>query len=55
MEKEIRTTQVRLWIDPGDATAQDIAELLTALSELNRAYGGVGFQVEDENDINVDG
>ena len=32
-----------LLIDPGDATEHDLAELYEALSELHRAYGGVGL------------
>jgi hypothetical protein len=31
---------LEFWIDPGDASAEDIAEFLIALSALHEAYGG---------------
>lgn len=36
------------YIDPGTATPEEIAELLIALSDLHRAFGGLGldFKVE---------
>jgi hypothetical protein len=39
----------RLWIKPGDASAQEIADVLIALSELHRAYGGSGLVFEPED------
>lgn len=38
-----------LYIDPGDASADDIRRLLNALSELHCAYGGLGlnFQIDE--------
>jgi hypothetical protein len=32
-----------LWIDPGDAPPELIADVLAAVSELHRAYGGNGL------------
>jgi hypothetical protein len=34
---------LELWIDPGDASAEVVAEVLVALSELYRAEGGAGL------------
>lgn len=36
-----------LYIDPGQATAQEIAEFYDALSELHRSSGGIGVTVTD--------
>ena len=38
-----------LWIEPGDASTEDIYEVLSALSDLNRACGGDGFTYETPN------
>lgn len=35
--------EFHLWIDPGDAPPEVISEVLSALSDLNRAYGGNGL------------
>ena len=35
---------LEVWVDPGDAEPEQIAELLTALSDLQRACGGVGLE-----------
>jgi len=35
-----------LWIDPGDASTEDVTELLVAISELHRALGGSGLVYE---------
>ncbi|MFC1783545.1 hypothetical protein ACFL02_08160 [Planctomycetota bacterium] len=35
--------QFDLWLDPGDADSADIQALFSALSELNRAAGGLGL------------
>jgi len=32
-----------LWIDPGNASAEDIGELFLAIDNLYRAYGGTGL------------
>lgn len=37
-----------VFIDPGQASAQDVAEVLISLSELNRASGGRGLKFEGE-------
>lgn len=37
-----------IWIDPGRASAQEIADVLVALSELHRAAGGAGLVVSDD-------
>ena len=34
-----------LYLDPGDATPEDIAELYLALSALHRAHGGMGLEI----------
>lgn len=41
--------EFNLWIDPGNASVDDIKELFSALSDLNRAHGGPGLTfVPDE-------
>ena len=35
-----------LWIDPGQASAQEIANFFIALSDLHRAHGGSGLHFE---------
>lgn len=42
-------TPIRFAIDPGDASAQTVADVLIALSDLHRAYGGraLHFELED--------
>lgn len=41
--KDMDIPHVDFWIDPGDATSDDIAELFIALSDLQRALGGEGL------------
>jgi len=40
---------VDVWIDPGLASSDDLAELYTALSELHRAHGGAGIDFCDDD------
>ncbi len=35
---------IELYIDPGTATPEEIAELLIAISDLYRAFGGQGLE-----------
>lgn len=35
--------EFHIWIDPGNASAQTLAEVLISLSEMYRALGGPGF------------
>jgi hypothetical protein len=45
-------TSVRMWIDPGRASADDIRAVLHALNALHVAAGGVGLTFEvDEDEI----
>ncbi len=39
---------IEVWIDPGNANADDLQELYDALSELHRACGGAGVVFRDE-------
>ena len=45
------TLQFDLWLDPGAAGVGEVATLLTALSELNRAAGGFGITFEQAEEI----
>lgn len=45
--------EFEFWIDPGDATPEVVAEVLTALSELYRSHGGSGFVFRTEGDVTV--
>ena len=39
-----------LWIDPGDAPPDVIKNLLTALSDLHRAAGGLGLEFSSDGE-----
>lgn len=43
--------RVSVYIDPGDADADDIAELFAALSDLHRAHGGFGLEISPESEV----
>jgi len=49
-EKESHSEQpsIDIWIDPGSASSEDLAELYSALSELHRAHGGIGVDFLDD-------
>jgi len=36
-------SSLRIWIDPGESTANEIAAVLVALSEAHRSAGGKGL------------
>jgi hypothetical protein len=42
--------EFRLWVDAGDAPPSVVADVLIALSDLHRAYGGPGLQYEVDGD-----
>lgn len=42
-----------LWIDPGNATALEIADVLVALSEMHRAAGGRGLTFSVTNETRI--
>ncbi len=37
---------LELWISPGKASSQEIADVLIAMSDLYRAHGGKGLRFE---------
>ena len=39
----VNSDQFGIWLDPGEATEAELAELFAALSELNRTEGGSGL------------
>ncbi len=39
---------IRFTLNPGDASAEDLAEVLISMSELHRSYGGLGLIFESE-------
>jgi hypothetical protein len=39
---------IDIWIDVGNSTKEDIAELYDALAELHRAHGGTGITFRDD-------
>ena len=43
--------QFDLWVDPGAANAGEINELMTALSDLNRAAGGFGLTFNEAEEM----
>ena len=45
--------ELELWIDAGEATPEEVAELLAALDELYRAHGGSGFVFSADGDTAV--
>ncbi len=49
VQQEVSEPVLVIYISPGSATAEDIAELLMAISDLYRAMGGIGidWSVED--------
>lgn len=42
-ETEVTVEPLSVWIDPGKATAQVVADVLIAISNLQREHGGRGF------------
>jgi len=47
---------IDLYIDPGNASSEDLAELYSAISELHRAEGGSGLVIrDDENYVSIEG
>jgi hypothetical protein len=45
---------LRLWLDPGDAPPEVVADVLRALSDLHMAAGGTGLQFSiDEDECHV--
>ena len=44
---DLPSPSISLFIDPGEATSAEIAELYSALSDLHRAYGGAGLELAD--------
>jgi hypothetical protein len=46
---------IDLYITPGNATSEDIGELLLSMDKLNRACGGYGlnFEVKDSNTLTM--
>lgn len=47
---ETVTEPLKIWIDPGNASPAEIADLLHALSEVHRAAGGSGLSWSIEGD-----
>lgn len=47
-EEKKESPVLELLIDPGDATADDLFELYSALSELHRVHGGTGIVFRDD-------
>lgn len=39
---------IDIWIDPGNATSEQLADLYNAFSDFHRAYGGVGIVFRDD-------
>ena len=46
-EARLEVPPLKIHIDPGEATKEDIKNLLIALSNLQRAYGGSGLEIKD--------
>ena len=46
--------QIRIWIDPGEANADDIRALLSSLNELHVALGGLGFTFSVEHEYQLE-
>jgi hypothetical protein len=44
----VPNVEVDIWVDPGNADSEDVAELYCALSELHRAHGGTGIVFRDD-------
>lgn len=44
-----QSSDFRVWIDPGDATVDQVRDVLAALSDLNRACGGNGLIFAHDN------
>jgi hypothetical protein len=45
--------EIRIWIDPGRASADDIRALLSSLNELHVALGGFGFTFTVEREYQL--
>jgi hypothetical protein len=49
-ELRLESAPLRLWMDPGDAPPELVADLLRALSDLHVAYGGSGLRYSIDED-----
>ncbi len=46
--EDFKSLGLEVWIDSGEASAEEIRELFDSLAELHRAVGGIGISIRDE-------